>query len=70
MWSIDEKLESTATKADLENVEFNLNKGAYRTLRRIIVFMVIGTVLIIALLIILLIVILLANFEQLAKIMS
>ena len=64
---IEEKLEGTATKTDLDSVELNLSKGAHRTLRRTIIFVVIGTIFIIALLIILLIVILLTNSEALSN---
>ena len=49
---IEEKLEHTATKTDLENVELNRSKEVLKTLRRTVVFIVLGTVVIIAVLII------------------
>ena len=51
---IEEKLENTTTKADLDNLELNRSKEVLKTLRRTIVFIVLGTVVIIAVLIILL----------------
>lgn len=54
---IEEKLENTATKTDLDNLELNRSKEVLRTLRRTIVFIVLGTVVTIAVLIILLVLI-------------
>ena len=54
---IEGKLENTATKTDLDNLELNRSKEVLKTLRRTIVFIVLGTVVIIAVLIILLVII-------------
>ena len=60
---IEEALAHTATRADLDNVELNISKGAHKTLRRVIIFMVLGTIVIIALLIVLLGMFIIANFD-------
>ena len=69
LWNIEEKLESTATKTDLGDMELNLSKGAHKTLRRTVIFIVFGTIVIIALLIILLIFIIIANSESLRNLL-